>query len=332
MFGMKDIGIDLGTANILIYVKGKGIVIQEPSVVALDTKTGKVLSVGEEARKMIGKTPGTIKAIRPLRKGVISDYTATEKMLKYFISKAIGKKSIFFKPRIAVCVPSGVTEVEKRAVKEAVKQVGARAVAIIEEPIAAAIGAGIDIAKAKGSMVIDIGGGTTDVAVISLGGVVISKSIKVAGDNFDNAIVRYMRKKHNMLIGDKSAEILKKGVGSAFEKESEISMEIKGRNLVSGLPKRMEITSKEMREALSDPLDNIIEAVHYVLEKTPPELSSDISDRGIIMTGGGSLLNGLDKLIESRTGIKVIRAEDTMSCVAYGTGKYVEICDWRNLK
>jgi rod shape-determining protein MreB len=318
-----DIGIDLGTASVLVYIKGEGIVLQEPSVVAIDKNTNTILSVGAEARSMIGRTPGNIVAIRPLREGVISNYDITEKMLKYFISKSVGRH-MFRKPRIAVCVPSSVTEVERRAVEDATRQAGARQVFIIEEPIAAAIGAGIDIARACGSMVVDIGGGTTDVAVISLGGTVVSTSLKVAGDNFDEAIVRYMRKKHNILIGERTAEDLKINIGTAYKRSNPMTMNVRGRNLITGLPKVMSVTSDEMQEALSESITSIIEAVHMVLERTPPELSSDISDRGIVMTGGGSLLNGLDKLIKEKTGINAIIAEESISCVAIGTGKYIE--------
>ena len=318
-----DIGIDLGTASVLVYIKGQGTVLKEPSVVAIDKSTDKILAVGEEARSMLGRTPGNIVAIRPMREGVISDYHITEKMLKYFINKAIGRP-LMRKPRIAICVPSKVTEVERRAVEDAGKQAGASQVFIIEEPIAAAIGAGIDIARACGSMVVDIGGGTTDVAVISLGGTVESLSIKIAGDNFDEAIIRHMRKRHNVLIGERSAEDLKVNVGTAFPRPASISMDVRGRNLVTGLPKTITVTSEEMEEALRDSVTSVVEAVHMVLERTPPELASDISDRGIVMTGGGSLLYGLNKLISQRTGINTIIAEDAVSCVAIGTGKYIE--------
>ncbi len=318
-----DIGIDLGTASVLVYMKGQGIILQEPSVVAIDNNTKTIMAVGDEAKSMLGRTPGNIIAVRPLREGVISDYDVTEKMLKYFIKKAVGK-SLFFKPRISVCVPSKVTEVERRAVEDATRQAGARQVYVIEEPIAAAIGANIDISRACGSMIVDIGGGTTDVAVISLGGAVVSTSIKVAGDNFDEAIIRYMRKQHNLLIGERTAESLKINIGTAFERPEVVSMDVRGRNLVTGLPKTVKVTSDEMLFALNEAVTNIVEAVRYVLEKTPPELSSDISDRGIVMTGGGSLLYGLDKLIANRTGIETIIAEDAVSCVAIGTGKYIE--------
>lgn len=319
----ENIGIDLGTATVLVYIKGQGIVIREPSVVAIDRDTNTILSVGEEARRMLGRTPGNIVAIRPLREGVISNYEITEKMLKYFIQKAIGKRS-FVKPTIAVCVPSSVTEVERRAVEDATRQAGARRVHIIEEPIAAAIGSGIDISKAHGSMVVDIGGGTTDIAVISLGGTVVSKSLKIAGDNFDDAIIKYMRKKHNVLIGERTAEDLKIRIGTAFERSVPVSLDVRGRNLITGLPKNITVTSDEMHEALRESVTAICESVHIVLEKTPPELASDIADRGIVMTGGGSLLYGLDKLITSTTGINTIVAEDSVSCVAIGTGQYIE--------
>ncbi|HBY20102.1 MAG TPA: rod shape-determining protein [Clostridiales bacterium] len=322
-----DIGIDLGTATVLVYVKGEGIVLREPSVVAKNRDTGEVLAVGEDARQMIGRTPGNIVAIRPLKEGVISDYDSTEKMLKDFIAKVIGKR-MFIKPRIAVCIPSGVTEVEKRAVKDAAKQAGARKVTTIEEPIAAAIGAGIDITKACGSMVVDIGGGTTDIAVISLGGNVVSTSIKVAGDNFDEAIIKYMRKKYNLLIGERTAEELKINIGAAYKREVDEEISIRGRNLITGLPKTMPVKSSEILEALREPVMSIVDAVHTVLEKTPPELASDISNRGIVMTGGGRVLYGLDKLIEEKTGISTMVADDPTSCVLIGTGKYVDVCDW----
>ena len=318
-----DIGIDLGTASILVYIKGKGVVLKEPSVVAFDRDTNKIKAIGEEARLMIGRTPGNIVAVRPLRQGVISDYTVTEKMIKHFIQKAIGKRT-FKKPRIAVCVPSGVTEVEKKAVEDATWQAGARSVDIIEEPIAAAIGAGIDIAKPCGNMIVDIGGGTTDIAVISLGGAVVSTSIKIAGDDFDEAIVRFMRKKHNLLIGERTAEEIKIKIGCAFPRQEVITMDVRGRNLVTGLPKTITVTSEETEEALREATSEIVEAVHSVLEKTAPELSSDIAERGIVLTGGGALLQGLEELIESKTGINTMTAEDPMTAVAIGTGRYIE--------
>ena len=319
-----DIGIDLGTASVLVYVKGKGVVLKEPSVVAFDRNTNKIKAIGEEARLMLGRTPGNIVAVRPLRQGVISDYTVTEKMLSYFISRTVGKSLFGRKPRISVCVPSGATEVEKKAVEDATYQAGAREVSIIEEPVAAAIGAGIDIAKPCGNMIVDIGGGTTDIAVISLGGTVVSTSIKIAGDDFDEAIVRYMRKKHNLLIGERTAEDIKIKVGSAYPKAEVTTMNVRGRNLVTGLPKTVEVSSEETEEALREATSQIVEAVHSVLEKTPPELASDIADRGIVLTGGGSLLSGLEDLIEAKTGINTMTAEDPMTCVAIGTGKFIE--------
>ena len=323
MFGRgADIGIDLGTASVLIYIKGQGIVLQEPSIVAINNKSGEVIAVGEEARAMLGRTPQNITAIRPLRRGVIDDYEATEKMLKYFIHKAIGPRLI--KPRIAVCVPSGVTEVEKRAVEDATRQAGARKVDIIEEPIAAAIGAGIDISRPCGSMIVDIGGGTADIAVISLGGAVVNKSIKVAGDNFDEAIMTYLRKKHGMLIGERTAEEIKKNIGTAYTRDFPVEMTAKGRNLVSGLPKNIVLSSDEIQEALAGPIEEIVWAVRDVLETTPPELAADISDRGIVLTGGGSLIYGLDKLIAQRIGINAVIADEAISCVAVGTGLFVE--------
>ena len=318
-----DIGIDLGTASILVYVKGKGVVLKEPSVVAFDRDTNRIKAIGEEARLMLGRTPGNIVAVRPLRQGVISDYTITEKMLKYFISKAVGKQR-FRKPLISICVPSGVTEVERKAVEDAAFQAGARDVKIIEEPIAAAIGAGIDIARPCGNMIVDIGGGTSDIAVISLGGTVVSTSIKIAGDDFDDAIVRYMRKKHNLLIGERTAEDIKIRIGSAYPRPEVETVDVRGRNLVTGLPKTITVTSKETEEALHDTTLQIVDAVHSVLEKTPPELAADIADRGIVLTGGGSLLYGLEELIESKTGITTMTAEEPMTAVAIGTGKYVE--------
>ncbi|MCR5431361.1 MAG: rod shape-determining protein MreB [Lachnospiraceae bacterium] len=320
----SDIGIDLGTASVLVYIKGKGVVLKEPSVVAFDRDTNKIKAIGENARLMLGRTPGNIVAVRPLRQGVISDYTVTEKMLKYFIQKAVGKQR-FRKPVISVCVPSGVTEVEKKAVEDATYQAGAREVAIIEEPIAAAIGAGIDISRPCGNMIVDIGGGTTDIAVISLGGTVVSTSIKIAGDDFDEALVRYMRKKHNLLIGERTAEDIKTNIGSAYRRLETVAMDVRGRNLVTGLPKTISVTSEETEEALKETTSQIVEAIHSVLEKTPPELAADIADRGIVLTGGGCLLYGLEELIEEKTGITTMTAEDPMTAVAIGTGKYVEM-------
>lgn len=319
-----DIGIDLGTASVLVYVKGKGVVLKEPSVVAFDRDTNKIKAIGEEARLMLGRTPGNIVAVRPLRQGVISDYTVTEKMIKYFIQKAVGKSLFAKRPRVAVCVPSGATEVEKKAVDDATREAGARDVVIIEEPIAAAIGSGIEIAKPCGNMIVDIGGGTSDVAVISLGGTVVSESIKIAGDDFDDAIVRYMRKKHNLLIGERTAEDIKINIGTVYRRPENTSMQVRGRNLVTGLPKTITVTSEETEEALREAATQIVEAVHSVLEKTPPELAADISDRGIVLTGGGALLHGLEELIEEKTGINTMTADDPLTAVAIGTGQYVE--------
>lgn len=318
-----DIGIDLGTASILVYVRGKGVVLKEPSVVAFDRDTQKIMAIGEEARLMLGRTPGNIVAVRPLKQGVISDYTITEKMLTHFIQKALGKK-FHRKLRISVCVPSGATEVEKKAVEDATYQSGARDVSIIEEPIAAAIGAGIDISKPCGNMIVDIGGGTADIAVISLGGTVVSTSIKIAGDDFDEALVRYMRKKHNLLVGERTAEDIKIKIGTCFPLEEDMTMEVRGRNLVTGLPKTVTVSSSDTEEALREITLQIVEAVHSVLEKTPPELAADVADRGIVLTGGGALLRGLEELIESKTGINTMTADEPMTCVAIGTGKYVE--------
>ena len=318
-----DLGIDLGTASILVYVKGKGVVLKEPSVVAFDRDTNMIKAIGEEARLMLGRTPGNIVAVRPLRQGVISDYIVTEKMIKYFVQKALGKRT-FKKPNISICVPSGVTEVEKKAVEEAAFAAGAREGHLIEEPVAAAIGAGIDISKPCGNMIVDIGGGTSDIAVISLGGTVVNTSLKVAGDDFDEALVRYMRKKHNLLIGERTAEDIKIKIGSAYPRPEVAKMNVRGRNLVTGLPKTVEVTSEETEEALKEATSQIVEAVHSVLEKTPPELASDIADRGIVLTGGGSLLSGLEDLIESKTGINTMTAEDPMTAVAIGTGKFIE--------
>ena len=322
----KDIGIDLGTASVLVYIKGKGVVLNEPSVVAIDKNTGRLLKVGAEAQAMLGRTPGNIVAIRPLRDGVISDYDMTERMLKEFIRKVTGGFHLF-PPRIMVCVPSGITEVEERAVIDAGRQAGARRVYLIEEPVAAAIGAGIDITKPDGHMVVDIGGGTSDIAVISLSGVVESASIKVAGDQFNEAIVKYMRRKHNILIGERTAEQMKMEIGCVYPKEEEATIEIKGRCLMTGLPKTITVNSTEMMEAFEEPVERILEAVHNVLERTPPELVADISTNGIVMTGGGSLLWGFDKLIESHTGIETHVAEDAISCVAEGTGKSLDSLD-----
>lgn len=323
LFYGSDIGIDLGTASVLVYKKGQGIVLQEPSVVAVDKFTNEILAVGEEARRMLGKTPQNIDAVRPLKDGVISDFDITERMIRYFIEKSVGKHW-FRKPRIAVCVPSKVTEVERRAVEETTRIAGASQVYIIEEPIAAAIGAGIDINRPCGSMVVDIGGGTTDIAVISLGGNVVSTSIKMAGDHFDEAIVRYMKKKHNLLIGERTAESLKINIGTAYSDTAVVTMDAAGRNMMNGLPAKIKVTSAEINEAIHECAMAVIDAVHYVLEKTPPELSADISERGIVMTGGGALLYGMDKLIKEKTGINAVIADEPISCVAIGTGKYIE--------
>ena len=324
MFG-QDIGLDLGTATVIAYVKGKGIVLREPSVVAVNNLTGEVLAVGHEARRMLGRTPGNIVATRPLRDGVISDYTVTEKMLKYFIGKIGGR--FLFSPRIMICIPSQVTEVEKKAVIDAASNAGARKVYLIEEPIAAAIGAGIDISKPCGNMIVDIGGGTTDIAVISLGGSVVSSSIKVAGDKFDEYIIKYLKKRHNLMIGERTAEELKQQIGCVFPKIQDMEMDVRGRDLITGLPKTITVYSSEMMEALEEPAMLIVDAVHSVLERTPPELAADISDKGIYMTGGGCLIDGLDRLLQEKTGINVMIAEDAISCVAKGTGKALDNLD-----
>ena len=314
----KDIGIDLGTATVLVYVKGKGIVLKEPSVVAIDRNTDRILKVGSEAQKMLGRTPGNITAIRPMRDGVISQYEYTLRMIQYFIRRACG--SVVGSPRVIICVPSGITEVEERAVVDAATQAGAKKTYLIEEPVAAAIGAGIDISTPNGNMIVDIGGGTTDVAVISLGGVVVSESIKVAGDKFDEAIIRYVRRKHNVLIGERTAEEIKIKIGAAWQREEPRVIEVKGRCLVQGLPRVVQISSLEMPDALEEPITAIIEAVCSVIERTPPELVGDILYNGIVMTGGGSLLYGLDRLIANVTGIRTRVADKAVSCVAIGTG------------
>ncbi len=318
-----DIGIDLGTASILVYIKGKGVVLKEPSVVAVDTNDGSIKAIGEDARQMLGRTPEDIETKRPLRQGVISDYQMTEKMMKYFIQKAVGHR-LLRKPRIAVCVPSGVTEVEKKAVEDATYQVGAREAIIIEEPLAAAIGAGIDISRPCGNMIVDIGGGTTDIAVISLGGTVVSDSIKVAGDNFNDAIANYISRKYQITIGETAAEEVKINIGCCYKLPEVESMEVVGRDKIRSYPKRVQVTSAEMQEALAAPTAQIVDAIHRVFENTPPELSADIADRGIVLTGGGALLKGLEELITEETGINTMTAEDPMTAVAIGTGKYVE--------
>lgn len=321
-----DIGIDLGTTSILVYAKGKGIVLKEPSVVAYDKDADRIRAIGEEARQMIGRTPGNITAIRPLRQGVISDYLITERMLKYFIQKAMGRRA-FRKPRINICIPSGVTEVEKKAVEEATYQAGAKEVTLIEEPVAAAIGAGIDISLPFGNLIVDIGGGTTDIAVISLGDTVVSSSLKVAGNDFDQAIIRYVRRVHNLFIGEQTAEAVKIRIGGAYPRPQTDTMEVKGRNVITGLPKTVTLTSEEVREALKETTAQIVEAIHGVLETTPPELAADIAERGIILTGGGSLLEGLEELIEETTGINTMTAENPAHAVAEGTGHYDEMME-----
>lgn len=325
MFFSQDIGIDLGTANTLVFVKGKGIVIREPSVVAVDQKTNppRVVAVGTEAKEMIGRTPGSITAVRPLKDGVIADFEITSDMLKEFIRRAISS-SPFSRARVMICIPSGVTEVERRAVYDAAKSAGAKFVSLIQEPMAAAIGAGLPVSEAMGSMVVDIGGGTAEVAVISLGDIVTSRSARVAGNNFDEAIIAYIKKKYNLLIGDRTAEDIKIKIGSAYPYDGEGAMDIKGRNLMDGLPKHVEITSEEIREALSDPVNQILDAVRATLEKTPPELAADIIDRGIMLTGGGALLRGLDRLIADETRIPVLVAEKPLDCVVDGTGICLE--------
>ena len=318
-----NIGIDLGTSSVLVYVRKKGIVLREPSVVAVNTQEdNQVVAVGEEARKLNGRTPKYLTTIRPLREGVISDFQYTEKMLKYFVERSIGRR--FLKSVIAVCVPSGVTEVERRAVMDVTYQAGASKVYVIEEPLAAAIGAGVDVTKPAGSMIVDIGGGTTDVAVVSLGGIVLSESIKVAGDVFDEALTHYLRKRYNLLIGERTAEDIKTKIGEAYHAEENHFMDVKGRDLVTGLPATIRITSQDTLEAFKEPLSSILDTIHSVLERTPPELSADIMDRGIVMTGGGSLLHGIDRLIQENMGIDVFVADDAISCVATGTGKYVD--------
>lgn len=318
----SDIGIDLGTATVLVYLKGKGIVLNEPSVVAVDRVTGKLIAVGSEAQETLGRTPGNIVAIRPLREGVISDYEMTECMIKEFIRKVQGFR--LFKPNVVICVPSIITEVEERAVIDAGTQAGAKRVFLIEEPVAAAIGAGIDITKPNGNLVVDVGGGTTDIAVISLGGVVESTSIKIAGDKFDEAIIKYIRRKHNALIGERTAEQIKKNIGCVYPRSEEEIMEVKGRCLMTGLPRTFTVSSTEVLEALEEVSSAIVEAIHSVLERTPPELTGDISSNGIVMTGGGSLIWGFDKLVASKTGIPTRVADEAVSCVAYGTGNCLE--------
>lgn len=327
MFGLTtDISIDLGTANVLVYVRDKGIVIREPSVVALQKDSNKVLAVGEEARQMIGRTPGNIVAVRPLKDGVIADYDVTETMLRHFVDK-VCRSPRLFRPKVVVCVPSGVTSVERRAVLEAAMQAGAKRTYLIEEPMAAAIGAGLDIGEASGNMVVDVGGGTTDVAIISLHGIVASESLRVGGDKFDDAVIRYIKKMYNLMIGERTAEEIKIQIGSAYPEGEGKSMEVRGRDLVTGLPRTIRFTSADTFQALSEPITAIIDGVKSVLERTPPELASDIVDKGIVLTGGGALLNGFNRLLAEETGIPVHLADDPMSCVVLGAGKVLEHLD-----
>jgi len=322
VFFSEDVGIDLGTASILVFRKGKGIVLQEPSVVAIDKDTNRVIAVGQEARRMLGRTPGYIVAVRPLKEGVIADYETTEKMLTYFIRKVVGKR-LMFKPRIVVCVPTGATDVEERAVRQATLQAGARQAFLIEEPLAAAMGAGINISDPTGNMIVDVGGGTTDIAVLSLGGIVCRSSLRIGGDKFDDAIIRYIRREYNLLIGERTAEEVKIQIGTAFPAalKEEKSMEVRGRDLLTGLPRTIRVTAQETWYAMQEPLEAVVNAVKEVLEKTPPELASDILNNGIVMTGGGALLNGLDLLLSHQTNLPVHIADDPISCVALGTGK-----------
>lgn len=322
----KEIGIDLGTANTLVYLKGKGIILREPSVVAINNNNGTVLAVGLEAKQMIGRTPGNITAIRPLKDGVIADFETTQGMLKYFIRKAVGNNPLA-KPRVIICVPSGVTEVEKRAVVDSAMSAGAKEAFLIEEPMASAIGAGLPVEEPSGSMVVDIGGGTSEVAVISLGGIVVSRSLRVAGDEFDDSIIHYVKKEYNLMIGERTAEQIKLKIGSAYPLAEEETYTISGRDLVTGLPKELHISSMEIREALREPINSVVDSIKYTLEKTPPELAADIMERGIMLTGGGGLLRGLDKLIHEETGIPVYVAEHALDCVVLGTGKVLEEID-----
>lgn len=320
----NDIGIDMGTSSCLVYSTGKGLILKEPTVVVYDKDTEKIKAIGEEAKQMAGHASSNIEVIRPIRQGVITDFIVMEKMLKYFIPKAMGRRA-FRKPRISICVPSGITEIERRAVEEATFQAGAREVFLVEEPIAAAIGAGVDITKPFGNLIVDIGGGTTDVAVISLGGVVVSSTIKVAGDTFDQAIMSYIRRTHGLFIGEDIAETIKIKIGTAIEEANPRVMEVKGRNILTGLPKTIKLTSEEIRVALKDATNQIVETVHGVLEKTPPELAADIVDRGIVLAGGGAMLSGMDTLIEQRTGVNTLTVQNAVNVVAVGTGKYAEI-------
>jgi rod shape-determining protein MreB len=322
-FFARDIGIDLGTANTLVHVRGKGIVVREPTVVAINKNTKTILAVGDEAKSMIGRTPGDIVAIRPMKDGVIADFDITQSLLKHFIRKAM-VSGFISKPRVVICVPSGVTEVEKRAVEEATLQAGAKEAYLIEEPMAAAIGANLAVEEPSGSMIVDIGGGTSEVAVISLGGIVSSKSLRVAGDEFDEAIVLFVKKEYNLMIGERSAEQIKLTIGNAYPKPKEEYMEVRGRDLITGLPKNVTITSSEINEALKEPINAIVDAIKFTLEKTPPELASDIMDKGIMLAGGGALLSGMDKLIKEETGMPVMIAEDPLDCVAIGAGRVIE--------
>lgn len=322
-FLARDIGIDLGTANTLVHVKGRGIVVREPSVVAINKNTGAILAVGDDAKSMIGRTPGDIVAIRPMKDGVIADYDITQSMLKYFIKRAINS-GFMSKPRVVICVPSGVTEVEKRAVEEATLQAGAKEAYLIEEPMAAAIGANLPVEEPTGSMIVDIGGGTSEVAVISLGGIVTSKSLRIAGDEFDEAIVHFVKKEYSLMIGERSAEMIKLTIGNAYPKPKEDCMEVRGRDLITGLPKNISISSSEINEALREPINSIVDSIKYTLEKTPPELASDIMDKGIMLAGGGALLSGLDRLIHEETGMPVTVAETPLDCVAIGAGKVLD--------
>ncbi len=324
-----DMGIDLGTANTLVHVHGQGIVLSEPSVVAVHSATGKIMAVGHEAKRMLGRTPGSIVAIRPMKDGVIADFETVEKMIRYFIRK-VHKRTAFVRPRMVIGVPSGITEVEKRAVRESAEQAGAREVILIEEALAAAIGANIPIHEPAGSMIVDIGGGTTEIAIISLGGMVISDSIRVGGDEFDESIIRYLRTQYNLIIGERMAEDVKLAIGSAYPEKKIATMELRGRDAISGLPRVLEIDANEIRKSLKEPLDQIMEAIKQSLEKTPPELAADIVERGIVLTGGGCLLRGLEKFLSKETGVPVLRAENPLTCVVIGTGRYLD--EFRNIQ
>ena len=326
---VSDIGIDLGTSSILVYVKGKGVVLKEPSIVAFDRDENRVKAIGEEARLMLGRTPGNITAVRPIRRGVISDYLVAEQMLRYFIQKATGRLS-FRKPRVSICVPYKITEVERRAACDAAYQAGARDVFLVEEPIAAAIGAGLDISRPNGNMVVDIGGGITSVSILSIDGIVVSHTIDLGGDDFDEAIVRYVKNHFGLMIGEQTAEEIKITIGTAFEKPDKVTMDVNGRDLVTGLPKTVKVSSEDTREALKEELSRLVEAVHSVLERTPPELAADVVDRGIILVGGGALMGGLEDLLEAKTGVNVIAAQDPMLAVAIGTGQYSQIIERGN--